>query len=135
MNEELHTTKWIVSQVESNTSMQAYFEVIPAGKPLPAVRFHAQARNDARGVGTPAGRILTTIDWLVVVVNEGLGMASLVPLADDLDDALHNQSGQADSVLILECIRLEPFSLLEPLDSGVQYRHAGGLYRTIVQGV
>lgn len=134
-NEELHTAEWIVGRIEADTSLEAYFENIPSDKDLPAVRFHVQARNDQRGVGKPAARIMTTLDWLVVVVREGLGIAALVPLADALDDALHNQSGATATIQVLECVRIEPFSLLEVLDSGVQYRHAGGLYRTIVQGV
>lgn len=134
-NEELHTAEWIVSRIEDDTTLEAYFETIPDGKPLPAVRFHVQARNDQRGLGTPASRIMTTIDWLVVVVREGLGVAALVPLATALDDALHGKSGSTAAVQVLKCIRVEPFTLLEVLDSGVQYRHAGGLYRTIVQGV
>lgn len=135
VNEELHCAEWIVSRIEADTTLEAYFEMIPDTVVLPAVRFHVQARNDNRGLGTPASRIITTIDWLIVVVREGLGVAALVPLADALDNALHGKDGTVTGLQVLKCIRVEPFTLLEVLDSGVQYRHAGGLYRTIVQGV
>lgn len=134
-NEELKTAEWIVSRIEGDTSLEAYFESIPENKSLPAVRFHVQGRTDQRGLGTPANRIMTTIDWLVVVVREGLGVAALVPLADALDGALHGKSGSVSGLQVIKCVRLEPFTLLEVLDTGVHYRHAGGLYRTIVQGV
>jgi len=134
-NEELSVAEWIVSRIETDTTLEAYFGSIPASKVLPAVRFHVQARSDQRGLGTPASRIMTTIDWLIVVVREGLGVAGLVQPATDLDGALHGKSGSTASVQVLKCIRVEPFTLLEVLDSGVQYRHAGGLYRTICQGV
>lgn len=130
-NEELHTAKWIVGRVEADTTMEAFLELVPAGVDLPAVRLTVRDRRDIRGVGDPRERILTQVDWLVTVINEGLGVTPLVVLADALDGALHNKSGTVDGMEVMSCLRLEPFSMLEPLDSGVFYRHAGGLYRTL----
>lgn len=131
MNEELHTAKWIISRVETDMSVEAFLELVPAAAGLPAVRLTVRDRRDVRGVGDQRERILTEIDWLVTVINEGLTVTPLVALADQLDAALHNKSGSVDGVEVMSCLRLEPFSMLEPEDSGVYYRHAGGLYRTI----
>lgn len=131
MNEELLTAEWLVSRIETDTTMEAFLELVPRSVALPAVRLTVRERNDVRGVGDQRERILTQIDWLITVINEGLGVASLIPLANALDAALQNKNGSTSSVQVMSCLRLEPFTMLEPEDSGVYYRHAGGLYRTL----
>ena len=134
--EEYHTAEWLLSQIEAiaaPNALQAYMDLIPAGADLPAVRMAVQSRHDVRGVGDERERIMTRLDWLIVVVREGHLISPLLPYVVALDNALHNKSGSTASVVVLSCVRLEPFSLLEPEDSGVQYRHAGGIYRTMVQ--
>jgi hypothetical protein len=146
LNDELHTAEWIVARLESDTGAGglfdparsykpsgAYFEVVPQDRDLPAVRFHVQARTDIRGAARPAHRIISTIDWLIVVITEGNGLMKMVPLADALDTRLQEATGETSTILVLSCVRIEPFTLFEESDSGVHYRHAGGLYRTIVQ--
>lgn len=123
--------KWIRAQVGNlgGTISGAFLDVIPENAGLPAVRYHVQAPQDITVVsGT---RVMTRILWLVVVVRQGLEVAPLVPIANALDAALHEQNGVADGYRI-ECVRQEPFNMMEPDDSGVQMRHAGGIYRTIV---
>lgn len=133
--EEYHTAQWLVSQVEAMAApaLQAYLDLIPPGVDLPAVRMSVQSREDIRGVGDGRERILTRLDWLIVVVNEGHLVSPILPYVIKLDNQLHNQSGSTSDILVLSCVRLEPFSLLEPEESGVTYRHAGGVYRTMVQ--
>lgn len=150
MQTDLHTAEWIRSVIEADTvagglmdpagSIEdeevvsgGFFGIIPSDKKLPAIRFHVQAPHDVRGAGAPAQRIMTQIDWLIAVVTEGRGLAKLVPLADRLDTLFDNVSGETSVLLILSCVRLEPFSLPEEEDTPVGYRHAGGVYRTIVQ--
>ncbi len=133
LNNELHVAEWIKKRIEDDTALTAYFGLIPAGIDLPAVRFQVQGRTDVRGVSTQ--RILTQVDWLVAVVKEGHGIASLVPLADAIDLALHEHVGVTSTVQVLSCYRLEPFTMLEPEESGMYYRHAGGIYRTQSQPV
>lgn len=130
-NEELHTAKWIIAKIEADTTMEAFLELIPRDVSLPAVRLTVRDRRDIRGVGDQRERLLTQIDWLVTVVREGLQVTPLVTLADQLDVSLHNQFGSVDGMEVMSCLRLEPFTMLEPEDSGVYYRHAGGLYRTL----
>lgn len=138
---DLHVGAWIVARLEGAVGpgniqaliSGAYRDVIPAGKALPAVRFHVQAPHDVRGSARASARIMTMIDWLIVVVNKGAGIAPLVPVADALDQRLHDSNGETSAIEVLQCIRLEPFGLLEVEDSGDHYRHAGGLYRTIAR--
>jgi hypothetical protein len=134
--EEYHTAEWLREQVEaiaSPNALQFYLELIPEDVALPAVRASVQDRQDIRGIGDERERILTRLDWLVVVVKEGHLVAPLIPYVVALDNALHNKTGSTSTIEVLSCVRIESFSLLEPEESGVQYRHAGGLYRTMVQ--
>jgi hypothetical protein len=108
-------------------------DLIPRDKALPAVRASVQSRHDVRGIGDERERIMVRLDWLIVVVREGHLISPMVPLVDALDTALHNTNGSTANIIVLSCVRLETFSLLEPEDSGVMYRHAGGVYRTMVQ--
>lgn len=138
---DLHVGAWLVARIEGafgpgniQTRVSgAYRDVIPDYVNLPAIRFHVQAPSDQRGAADASARIMTTLDWLVVVVREGLGIAPLVPIADALDQRLQGANGETTDVLVMQCIRLEPFHLLEVSESGTHYRHAGGLYRTIAQ--
>lgn len=143
-NEILQASEWIVEQLESPTDAThlgdiqdhisgAYFEVIPLGAELPAVRFHMQSTSDVRGATNASARIMVNIDWLIVVVREGKGVAPLVPIAIALDQRLQKANGETGSCWVYTCVRREPFSQTEVADSGVMYRHAGGLYRTVVQ--
>lgn len=123
--------KWIKAQIGDlgGTISGAFMDMIPAEVALPAVRYHVQNPSDTTVVS--GERVLVNIAWLVVVVRKGLEVTPLVPIANALDLALHERNGVADGYRI-ECVRLEPFSMIEPDDSGVQLRHAGGIYRTIV---
>ncbi len=144
--EDVATAEWIVSYLEADTGAGglfdparsykpsgAYLGVIPPNRALPAVRFHAQTENDVRGATNPSARIMVNIDWLIVMVAEGRELARLVPLVVALDKRLQKANGETSLVRVDTCIRLAPFELTEPADSGVVYRHAGGIYRTVVQ--
>lgn len=134
--EEFHTAEWLRQKVEAiaaPNALQFYMDMIPADRSLPAVRASVQSRDDVRGIGDERERIMTRLDWLIVVVREGHLIAPILPYVLALDNALHNTSGSTGNIVVLSCVRLEPFSLLEPEDSGVVYRHAGGIYRTMVQ--
>src|SRR5262245_42260797 len=135
VNELLEAGNWIRTQIESQTTLQAYADKVPDDVSLPAVRFLPTFPHDVRGVGDER-RILTTVDWIVVVVSKGLGIpVSLVTLVNAVDLALENQSGSTSAILVLACQRQEPFSLLETDRTGATFRHAGGVYRTTVQQV
>jgi len=144
--EDLLTAEWIISHLEADTGAGglfdparaykpsgAYFGVVPPDRALPAVRFHVQAPHDVRGATNASARIMVNLDWLIVLVFSGKEMARNIPLAVALDKRLQKANGETSQVRVDTCIRLSPYSLTETEDSGVIYRHAGGLYRTVVQ--
>jgi hypothetical protein len=145
MQEDLHTAEWIVSKIEGDTGAGglmetgdpmisgAYFGVIPPDVGPPAVRFHVQNKQDVRGVGDPRERIMVQLEWLIAAVTKGRGLAALVPIADRLDTVLHDSNGETSTIRVMACVRVESFTLAEEEDTAEGYRHAGGLYRTIVQ--
>lgn len=131
VNEHLVAAKWIRATIGtlSGTITGAYLDIIPEGVSLPAVRYSAMASTDTMPIdGT---RVLVEIDWMVLVVRQGLEVAPLVPIANALDGALHGAQGIADNLRI-DCTRRSPFEMLEPDDDGIQYRHVGGVYRTLI---
>ena len=113
----------------------AYLGQIPDEVDLPAVRFTSVLPLDIRGAARASHRIMVQIDWMIVVVTKGLAVAPLVPLANALDLRLDNVNGSTAALSVLSCVRLYPFHLLERTDTGEHFRHAGGVYRTIVQAV
>lgn len=142
------TAEWIVATLEGDIGpgglfdperppnqhlSGAYFELIPASRSLPAIRFHVQNENDVRQAMGGPHRIMVRIDWLIVIVNEGLSVTPLVPLCARLDSLLHEADGGTDDVEVMSSVRVQPFSMLEPDDKGVNYRHVGGMYRTMVK--
>jgi hypothetical protein len=133
--EEYHTAEWLRQQIEAtpNPGLQAFLDMIPSEIALPAVRMSVQSREDVRGIGDERERIMTRLDWLIAVVHEGHLVSPLIAPVVKLDNALNNKTGSTATIIVLSCVRLEPFSLLEPEESGVQFRHAGGIYRTMVQ--
>lgn len=134
--EEYHTGEWLRQQIEAipaPNDLQFYMDLIPADKELPAVRASVQSRDDIRGIGDERERIMTKLDWLIVVVREGHMIAPLIPYVVALDNSLQNKNGTTSKIIVYSCVRIEPFSILEPEESGVMYRHAGGVYRTMVQ--
>lgn len=137
--------EWIKATLENDAGLGGLFEVgnpmvngvymdmAPEDAVLPVIRYHVQASKHVRGVGPdPDARIMTDILWLIVVMNEGHLISPLVPIVTRLDQDLDGQSGTSTNATILSCVMEEPFQLLETDKSGVQVRHAGGLYRTIV---
>jgi hypothetical protein len=131
-DELLESGKWINQQIEAHTSLQAYMDLIPDDVELPAVRYVSTFPHDTRVIGSNP-RVLTKVDWLVVVINRGHSVAALVPLVNAVDAALENQSGSTTAAIILACQRLNPFALMETDRTGAIFRHAGGVYRTTVQ--
>jgi hypothetical protein len=146
MQEEMLTSEWLISYLEADTGSGGlfdparsykpagvYFGVVPDTVDLPAIRLHVQVPHDVRGAADGAHRIMVQLDWLIVLVISGYNLARVVPLANALDTRLHDKNGSTAAVDVFACVRLEPFSMTEVADSGVVYRHIGGLYRTVVK--
>lgn len=138
MNEALHALQWLVPLLRDDSTLDglgvtgAYNEVIPEDVALPAIRLSLRDSRDVRVVGQ--ARVITHCDWLVVVTTQGLSMTAVIPIADRIDTLLHGVDGvRGETATVnLESFRLEPFQLMELEESGIRYRHTGGLYRTIV---
>lgn len=134
-NEVLIASKWLHSTIGtlSGSVSGAYLDLIPEGVSLPAIRYNMQVATDTMPIdGT---RVLVQIDWLVVVVREGLEVSPLVPIANALDGVLHGATGTSDNLRI-DCTRRQPFGMIEPDDkTGTHYRHVGGIYRTLVGSI
>lgn len=144
-NEIYECAKWLETTLKADNGVGglfhagaqqvngAYMDLIPEDVKLPAIRFHVQAQSTVRGVGPGhIARIMTDLLWLIVVVREGHEIAPIVPIVSRLDTVLDGMNGSTSLVNVQSCVLVEPFQLLETDKSGVQVRHAGGLYRTIV---
>jgi hypothetical protein len=138
LNEDLHFGEWLVTTLEGDLTLGGmisgvYKDLIPAGVDLPAVRFTLFGPHDVRGAAAQTQRIMVRLDYIIAVVFQGHGLAGILPVADRLDDLLNEAQGETSTLRVLTCVRLEPFHMIDPEESAVQYRHAGGLYRTLVQ--
>jgi len=111
----------------------AFMDLVPEEVKLPAVRYHVQGSHSVRGVGPgKASKIMVKIDWLVVVMREGHEVTPLLPIVMRLDTLLEGATGSTTLCNIDSCVNMEPYQILETDKSGVQVRHAGAIYRTIV---
>lgn len=141
LNEELHTSEWILARLNTipNLNMIApggiWQDLIPKDKDLPAIRFQTHLRHDVNGPFRNDQRIMVEIDWLVAGVVSGPGIIPLVPIADAIDVALQGQVGNTSTVEVFSCLRQDTWSMTEEGRSGVTFRHAGGIYRTLVKSL
>ncbi len=131
--EDLKTGEWLTTQIEGATTLEAFMDVIPSDADLPAVKYSVQFAGDLRGATRGTQRILTQIDWLIVIVSKGLGISALLPDLVAIDAALHEQTGTTAEVSVQSCVRLEPFTLADQGDDQQWYRQVGGIYRTMVK--
>jgi hypothetical protein len=136
INDELHITEWLKTTLSAIPNLNTlapggvWLDLIPEEKPLPGIRYQKQAGHDVGGSTRVSRRIVAQYDWLVAGVTEG-NLPSLVLLADAIDTALDGQSGETSTYSVYQCWRVSTFSLTETGRSGVLFRHAGGIYRTI----
>lgn len=138
LNEELHTAEWLSTVLEAIPNLGtiapagAWLDLIPMDKDLPGIRYQCVRKKDVSGAMRSDQRIMIQLDWLVAGVVAGGDLIPLVPIADAIDVALQGQSGVTSKVEIFSCLRLETYSMTEAGRSGVLFRHAGGVYRTLV---
>lgn len=139
INDELHITEWLKTTLDAIPNLSsiapagAWLDLIPEQAVLPGIRFHKQSGHDVGGSTSQSRRIVSQYDWVVAGVVEGPDLISLVPIADAIDNALDGAVGATGTIEIYQCWRMETFSLTEVGRSGVQFRHAGGIYRTIAR--
>lgn len=127
--EVLEIAKWMKGRIETDTTLSAYMDSVPDDVALPAVRMLVQSPKDINSLSTGMARIMVDIQWVVAVVNAGLGIAALVPLVNAVDAALHGKE-ESNATLWVACVRVQPFNLMDVDQTGARYRHTGGVYRT-----
>jgi hypothetical protein len=139
INDELHIAEWLKTVLSAIPNLNAiapagaWLDMIPEEATLPGIRFHKQAGHDVGGHTQASRRIVSQYDWVVAGVVKGPDLLDLIPIADAIDYALDGASGTTATIAIYQCWRLQTFSLTESGRSGVQFRHAGGIYRTIAR--
>lgn len=128
--------QWLYGVLASDAAVQAligtrvYAYLAPQGAKLPYVVFSYQGGHDVRGVGP--GRVMVSAIYQVKAVGEGGSFAGLKPIVDALDGLLQGASGSVVDGAVLMCTREQPLAYVET-DSGVLYRHLGGLWRIIAR--
>lgn len=138
MIETIRIEQWLYTLLSGDATLTAlvgariYAYVAAQGAAMPFVVFNLQDGSDVMGVGT--ARIMFDGLYQVKGINEASSFASLKPIADRIDTLLQGNSGSVLDGAILACTREQPLSYVET-DEDRQYRHLGGLYRILAQGV
>lgn len=139
INDEIHIAEWLKSKLNAIPNLNnlapggVWLDLIPEEKSLPGIRYHKQMGHDVSGHTSQSRRIISQYDWVVAGVVQGPSLAPLVALADAIDNALDDAVGTTSSIEIYKCWRQSTYSLTETGRSGVLFRHAGGIYRTIAR--
>lgn len=136
MNEILRADEWLYNRLHGDSTLAGMAAIVgylaKDGTPFPRVTFNFQGGADASAIG--AIRIMLSGLWQVKATVQSTSYAPAKPIADRIDALLHGAEGSVGDGLILGCVREQPIAYVET-DSGLQYRHIGGLYRIIIQGV
>lgn len=137
-DELVRIDQWIVATLTNDATVngiisgRCYGDLAPQGSIYPFVRFAHMASRDVQGHA--ANRIMVDATYMVAGVHQAESyLGAVKTLTDAIDAALDLGSGSADGASIFSCTRVRPFRLAE-IDSGAfQVRHAGGIYRILVQ--
>lgn len=109
-------------------STRVHDGLAPQGSAYPFVVFNHQGGYDALGVGS--ARVLNSGLYQIKAVTESDSYASAIAIADRIDEVLHSAAGSKDGAYVAACVREQPIMIIE-VSNGIQYRHAGGLYRLL----
>ena len=132
MAETLVAEQWLYSVLAADSQLAAivgtriYAYVAPQGATMPFVVYQNQAGRDVRGVGPL--RLMANMLYVVKVVAQTNTFGTLETAANRIDAVLQAASGSNVRGTVIACVREQPFSLVESLETG-QYRHLGGIYR------
>ena len=112
---------------------RVYADIAPQGTPFPYILMtNTDPGQDVMVTG--AIRVMTNAIWVVRGVAQGSQYsATLKQIADRIDALLHRKEGAiSGGGMIVASYREQPFRLPETTN-GINYRHLGGQYRTLVQ--
>lgn len=138
MIESVRVEQWLYTTLTGDATLAAavstrcYGYIAPQNAIYPLLLFSMQAGTDVMGVGT--ARVMLTCLYQVKVIGATNSFAALKPLADRIDAVLQGATGSVVDGAILACTREEPLSYVD-VSGETQYRHLGGLYRIIAQGI
>jgi len=133
VSEIVSAEKWLHTVLTGDATLMTkasdvYSGLAPQDATLPMVyiTLHRES-NDLTALG--ARRIWSTLHYAVRGVAEtGSWGGDLKTMADRIDAVLHAKSGSSVEGTVYECIREQPFALIEQAN-GRQFRHLGGLYQ------
>ena len=118
-------------QLTAIVGQRVYAYLAPAGATFPYVVFQLQAPSqDVRGVGPV--RVMSDLLYAVKVIGKDQAFSALEAAANRITSVLHAASGAVTGGTVVACVREYPLSYLE-IDSGVIYRHLGGIFRVYAQ--
>ena len=141
MSDELQRAdEWIKARCAADVSLtgivaaRLYSSVVPDTGSFPCVLFGYLGGFDARGTGTI--RILHSGLWLIRAVADTRDWGGQLGLATDRLDAIFDRAPSglvgADAT-VFTATRDQPYREIEPLTGGGERRHAGGIYRLLIQ--
>ncbi|HXF08991.1 MAG TPA: DUF3168 domain-containing protein [Candidatus Acidoferrales bacterium] len=136
MIESVRVDQWLYGLLSGDATLNGlvngriYGYLAPQDAALPFVLYSHQSGVDVRGVGPT--RIMVGFIYQVKAVGQGPSFAPLQPIADRIDTLLQGASGSVVDGLVLACVRESTVAFVE-VESGVQYRHLGGLWHIIAQ--
>jgi len=124
--------RWLVATLANDATLTGlgitgvYVDVAPESASFPCIVIGQQTARDVMVVG--AYRIFENLLFLVRAVGQTQSYAALASAASRIDALLHRQSGSGADGTTWGCVREQSFRLAE-VQSGVQYRHSGGVFR------
>jgi len=136
MIEIARVLEWIYDTLSADSTLtglvstRIYDGLAPQGAAFPFVVFNHQGGSDLRGVGSE--RVFNNSLYQVKAVTKGGSFSSGATIADRIDALLQAASGTTSDGVILGCVREQAIMLIEQ-QSGVEYRHVGGIYRIYAQ--
>jgi len=138
MIESARVEQWLYELLAGDQTLaglvsgRIYGYLAPPGAALPLVIYSYQSGHDVRGVGPT--RVMAEATYQVKAVDRGPSFANVKAIADRLDSLLQGASGDVVDGQVLMCVRENQVAYVE-VDSGIQYRHLGGLYRIVAQEI
>jgi hypothetical protein len=129
---ELEAGRWIKKQVEAETNLKAYLDVLPEGTDFPAIRYEVYVPGDDVRV-IDQHIVMTKVMFRVYVTIQGERITqSFIEAVADIHAALHRKRGETSNARIIACTRNSTYTRTENAGAEV-FRHAGGLYELLVQ--
>lgn len=136
MGDILAAEQWITSKLSGDATItgvvgnRIYTHLAPDNTTFPYILISYQTSKDVVWVG--ANRVLTSINYVIRAITMAGSFSGIGNTAARINTVLHAASGTVAAGVVLGCVRIAPFVMVDP-GEGVQYRHLGGIYKLWVQ--